>query len=405
MSEYIDGLSNRAESVGIVERKSFTLPDDAGPFELEGGAHLSPVTIAYETYGELSPARDNAVLICHALTGDAHVAGYYSETDPKPGWWDIMVGPGKPIDTSRYFVLCANVLGSCSGSTGPSSINPATGKPYGLEFPVVTIGDMVRAQKLLVEHLGIERLLAAVGGSMGGMQVLEWAVRYPEMIAAAVPLATTPRHTALNIAFHEVARQCIMADVNWNRGAYYDSEKPSMGLAVARMIGHVTYLSDEAMRVKFGRKLYEKEAYKFGFDLEFPDFQVESYLRYQGGKFVERFDANSFIYITKAADYFDLAQQHGGGSLTEAMTKARCRFLVVSFSTDWLYPTSRSRLLVQAMKKAGLEVSFSEVEAEFGHDAFLLRNERLFDLVESFLEHALATERKRAETAPKEAWG
>ncbi len=375
------------------EKRFFSLAEGVHPFDLEGGGRLSPVTLAYETFGELSPARDNAVLVCHALTGDSHVAGFYTPEDPKPGWWDLMVGPGKPIDTHKYFVICSNVLGGCMGSTGPSSENPRTGRPYGLEFPTVTVGDMVRAQKRLVEHLGVSRLLAAVGGSMGGMQVLEWSTRYPDALAAALPLATTPRHTALNIAFHEVARQSIMADPNWRRGDYYGADKPETGLAVARMIGHVTYLSDEAMRKKFGRRLFEKNAFSFGVDLEFPDFQVESYLRYQGRKFVERFDANSFIYITKAADFFDLAQQHGQGSLTEAFSQASCRYLVVSFSSDWLYPTSRSRKLVQAMKRAGREVSFTEVEAEYGHDAFLLRNERLFELVQSFLANTLDAER------------
>ncbi len=294
-----------------------------------------------------------------------------------------MVGPGKGIDTDKYFVLCANILGSCMGSTGPSSICPVTGKPYGLDFPVVTIGDMVRAQKKLVDHLGIKKLLAVVGGSIGGMQVLEWAVRYPEMIHAAIPLATTMRHSALAIAFNEVARQSIMADPKWNNGNYYDGPKPATGLAVARMVGHVTYLSDEAMRKKFGRRLQDKNDFSFNFDAE---FQVESYLRYQGSKFVERFDANSFLYITKAADYFDLKQQHGDGSAVQAFAKARAKFLVVSFTSDWLYPTYQSRAMVKAMKKNGLDVSFCEIQADCGHDAFLLPNRRLTELIGGFLE-------------------
>ncbi len=349
MSEYIEHDPARP-SVGQVEKKYFQFQGDLenspGVMILESKAALGPVTIAYETYGELSPEKDNAVLILHALTGDSHVAGYYSPEDSKPGWWDIMVGPGRPIDTDRYYVICSNVLGGCSGSTGPGSENPATpGQPYGMYFPVVTIADIVRAQKALVDFLGVPRLLAAVGGSMGGMQVLEWSVRYPEMLAAAVPLATTPRHSALNIAFNEIARQAIMADPKWNNGFYYDTEPPGLGLAVARMIGHVTYLSDEAMRQKFGRRLQDKHAFTFDMDQDVPDFQVESYLRYQGRKFVERFDANSFLYVTKAADYFDMAEQHGGGSLTEAFAKATAKFLVVSFRRTGSTPPTRPKPL------------------------------------------------------------
>jgi homoserine O-acetyltransferase len=387
MSEYIEHDPS-GRGVGLVERKIFNLPDS---LLLESGAVLAPVTLAYETYGELSPEKDNAVLVCHALTGDAHVAGYHSEEDRKPGWWDIMVGPGKPLDTTRYFVLCSNVIGGCMGSTGPASANPqAEGKPYGLDFPVVTIGDMVRCQKALVEQLGVTRLLAAIGGSMGGMQVLEWAARYPDSLAAAIPLAATTRHSALNIAFHEVARQAIMADPNWRRGHYYDGPEPALGLAVARMIGHVTYLSDAAMRQKFGRRLQDKDAFTFDFDNEDADFQVESYLRHQGRKFVERFDANSFLYITKAADYFDLAAQHGAGSLIAAFAKATARFLIVSFTSDWLYPTYQSKEMVQALKKNGRDVSFCEIAADCGHDAFLLRNERLFELVAGFVNATYA---------------
>ncbi|MBG0778101.1 MAG: homoserine O-acetyltransferase [Desulfovibrionaceae bacterium] len=395
MSEYVDAALQEP-SVGVVDRRTYTFADDA-PFRLTGGATLAPVTLAYETYGALNAARDNAVLVAHALTGDSHVAGRYSESDPKPGWWELMVGPGKPIDTDRFFVICSNVLGGCMGSTGPAAADPATGRPYGLDFPVVTIADMVRAQRRLVEHLGVTRLLAAVGGSMGGMQVLEWAVRYPDRVAVAVPLATTARHSALNIAFNEIARQAILADPNFNGGDYYGhsapeacglGQGPRMGLAVARMIGHVTYLSDEAMRQKFGRRLQDRDAFSFDLDADLPDFQVESYLRYQGRKFVERFDANSFLYVTKAADYFDLAEQHGQGSLTHALSKARARFLLVSFTSDWLYPTAASRELVTAMKKNGLDVSFLEITADCGHDAFLLRNQRLSGLVRDFLRHA-----------------
>jgi homoserine O-acetyltransferase len=294
-----------------------------------------------------------------------------------------MVGPGKGIDTDRYFVVCANIIGSCMGSTGPSSANPATGRAYGLDFPVVTIGDMVAAQKALIDHLGIAKLLCVVGGSIGGMQVLEWSVRYPEMVFSAIPLATTMRHSALAIAFNEVARQSIMADPHWNHGNYYGGEKPGLGLAVARMIAHITYLSDESMRLKFGRRLQDKSDFSFNFDA---DFQVESYLRYQGTKFVERFDANSFLYITKAADYFDLGKQHGDGSAVKACSKAQAKFLVISFTSDWLYPTYQARNIVKALKKNGRDVSFCEIEAEWGHDAFLIPGERLKTLIHGFLE-------------------
>jgi homoserine O-acetyltransferase len=382
MSEYIHHDKDRV-SVGVVEKRYLTFAEPPGEMALESGARLGPVVIAYETYGTLASDRGNAVLVLHALSGDSHVAGYYSTDDEKPGWWDCMVGPGKGIDTDRFFVICANVIGSCMGSTGPSSINPATGQAYGLDFPVVTIGDMVTAQKALVDHLGIDRLLCVVGGSIGGMQVLEWCVRYPERVVSAIPLATTMRHSALAIAFNEVARQSIMADPNWNHGDYYEGPKPALGLAVARMIGHITYLSDESMRLKFGRRLQDKSDFSFNFDA---DFQVESYLRYQGRKFVDRFDANSFLYITKAADYFDLGKQHGGGSAVKALSKARARFLVISFTSDWLYPTYQAKEIVKALKKNGRDVSFCEIEAEWGHDAFLIPGERLPMLIRGFLE-------------------
>jgi homoserine O-acetyltransferase len=381
MSEYAEhGLTG--QSAGLVEKKFFTFAERE-PFALESGAALGPVTLAYETHGELAPDGSNAVLVCHALTGDSHAAGVYSRDDPKPGWWEVMIGPGKGIDTDRYFVVCSNVLGGCMGSTGPSSVNPRTGRPYGLSFPVLTIGDMVRAQKALVTHLGVTRLLSVIGGSMGGMQVLDWAARYPEMALSAIPLATAARHSALHIAFHEVARQAILADPDFNGGDYYHLKKPAHGLAVARMIGHITYLSDESMRHKFDRGLQDRADFSFSFDA---DFQVESYLRYQGMKFVERFDANSFLYITRAADYFDLAATLGGGSLTKAFSRGRSRFLVVSFTSDWLYPTYQSREMVQALKRAGQDVSFCEIEAKWGHDAFLLDSPRLSGLIAGHLE-------------------
>ncbi len=385
MSEYIEHDAD-GNSVGIVEKKLFTFAAPPDRLTLDSGVKFGPITLAYETYGTLNKEKDNAVLILHALTGDAHTAGYHSNDDDKPGWWDIMVGPQKGVDTDKYFVVCSNILGSCMGSTGPSSIDPGTKKPYGMNFPVVTISDMVRAQRQLMDHLGIEKLLSVIGGSIGGMQVLEWCVQYPDMVFSAIPLATTTRHSALAIAFNEVARQAILADPNWKKGDYYDNgRKPDLGLAVARMIGHITYLSDESMRFKFGRRLQDRSDFSFNFDA---DFQVESYLRYQGKKFVDRFDANSFLYITKAADYFDLERQHGAGSAVEAFSKAKAKFLVASFTSDWLYPTYQSRSMVKAMKKCGLDVSFCEIEAQWGHDAFLLPSARLSALISGFLDGA-----------------
>ena len=382
MSEYIEHDKDDI-SVGIVEKELFTFAEPPDEMVLESGARFGPLTLAYETCGTLNEEKSNVILILHALTGDSHVAGYYTPDDEKPGWWDNMVGPGKGIDTDKYFVVCSNIIGSCMGSTGPCTINPKTVLPYGLDFPVVTIGDMVEAQKALIDHLEIKKLLAVVGGSIGGMQVLEWCARYPEMVVSAIPLASTTKHSALSIAFNEVARQSIMADPNWNNGEYYFGPKPDMGLAVARMIGHITYLSDESMRHKFGRRLQDKSDFSFNFDA---DFQVESYLRYQGKKFVERFDANSFLYITKAADYYDLEKQHGDDSEVKAFSKMAAAFLVVSFTSDWLYPTYQSRAMVKAMKKNGLDVSFCEIEAEWGHDAFLLPNARLTAVIRGFLE-------------------
>ncbi len=381
MSEYTQ-KDRQGVSIGIVAKKQYTLAEPPDEMALECGERLGPITLAYETYGTLNSDKNNAVLILHALSGDAHVAGYHSEANQKPGWWDSMVGPGKGIDTERYFVICSNIIGSCMGSTGPCTLNPKTVMPYGLEFPVVTIGDMVKAQKALVDSLGIKQLLAAVGGSVGGMQVLEWCVRYPDMVAAAIPLATTTRHSALAIAFNEVARQAIMSDPNWNNGNYYFGSRPETGLAVARMIGHVTYLSDQSMRLKFGRRLQDKSDFSFNFN---PEFQVESYLRHQGKRFVERFDANAFLFITKAADYFDLAEQHGDGSMVEAFSKMSARFLIISFTSDWLYPTYQSREMVKAIKKTGRDVSFLEIEAEWGHDAFLIPNPRLSGIIGGFL--------------------
>jgi len=362
---------------------------DDPPLQLECGRSLSPVTQAYETYGQLSPERDNAILIFHALSGDAHVAGYHSLEDRKPGWWDIMVGPGKPFDTTKYAVICANVIGGCKGSTGPASIDPDTGKPYAINFPMVTIGDMVQAQKRLIDHLGIKRLLAVTGGSMGGMMALDWAVRYPDSVASVLAIATSARLTAQGIAFNEVGRQAIMSDVNWQGGNYYEKTVPQGGLAVARMIGHITYLSEEQMHAKFGRRLQDRES--FGYDFE-TEFQVESYLRYQGNRFVERFDANSYLYITKALDYFDLANGHR--SLIKAFERVQAEFLVVSFSSDWLYPTAESKEVVRALQANGVPTTFLEIPNAYGHDAFLLPNAELAEAVTSFLANIQRRERK-----------
>lgn len=371
-------------SVGVVEKKFFHFAHPPDEFIFENGEKLGPLTIAYETYGELNADKTNAILVLHALTGDSHAAGYYSKDDLKPGWWDNMIGPNKPIDTKKYFVVCSNVIGGCMGSTGPSSIDPRTQKPYGMRFPMVSIGDMVKAQKRLLDYLGIEKILAVIGGSMGGMQALEWSVRYPDMVYGAIPIATTAKHSAMAIAFNEVARQAIMSDPNWNFGDYYGKLPPAHGQAVARMIGHITYLSDVALRKKFDRNINYTKDKKNLFEME---FGVSSYLKYQGEKFVSRFDANSFLYLTRATDYFNLAQTHGDGSLVKALSKAKAKFLVVSFSSDWLYPTHQSKELVKAMKKNGLEVNFCEIKTDYGHDSFLVSNPKLEALIDGFLDN------------------
>lgn len=351
------------------------------PLPLDCGVALGPFTLAYQTYGWLNAERSNAILACHALTGDQHIAGIHPVTG-KPGWWSRMVGPGLPLDTERYFVICVNVLGGCMGSTGPKSLNPATGEPWALDFPVVTVADMVRAQKRLIDRLGIDRLFCVIGGSMGGMQALQWAASYPEKIFAAVPIATAARHTAQNIAFHEVGRQAIMADPDWCGGRYIaEGRNPDRGLAVARMTAHITYLSEPALHKKFGRRLQDRKALAFGFDA---DFQVESYLRHQGASFVQRFDANAYLYITRAMDYFDLAQEHGG-TLAHAFRGTPVRFCVISFTSDWLFPTSESRSIVQALNACGAEVRFVEIASDAGHDAFLLDEPELDATLAGFL--------------------
>jgi homoserine O-acetyltransferase len=372
------------DSVGLVQRQHFTFATDE-PMPLDSGEKLGPITLAYETYGQLNADRSNAILILHALSGDAHAAGYHSPEDTKPGWWDDCIGPGKAFDTRRYFVVCSNVIGGCQGSTGPSSINPATGRPYGLSFPVITIGDMVRAQRYLIDHLGIEKLLAVAGGSMGGMQALQWAVSYPERVRSVVALATTARHSPMLIAFSEVGRQAIYADPNWNHGDYYDGPRPNAGLALARMIGHITYLSEESMHQKFGRRLQNRERYGFEFDTE---FAVEGYLKHKGTQFTNRFDANSYLYITKALDYFDLA--NGYGSLANAFAKsAHIMYLVVSFTSDWLYPPYHSKEIVSALTAVGADVTYCNLKSTWGHDAFLLEVETMTKLIADFLDRVV----------------
>jgi homoserine O-acetyltransferase len=363
---------------------------------MDSGVSLAPLTIAYQTYGTLNADKSNAILVCHALTGDQHVANVHPLTG-KPGWWETMVGPGKPVDTDRFFVICSNVLGGCLGTTGPASTNPATGKPYGLDMPMVTIRDMVRGQKVLVDHFGIDQLFCVIGGSMGGMQVLQWAASYPERVFSAIPIATAPRHSSQNIAFHEVGRQAVMADPEWSGGRYFElGRHPTKGLAVARMAAHITYLSDEALHRKFGRKFQKKTAPTFTFDA---DFQIESYLRYQGSTFVERFDANSYLYLTRAMDYFDLAGDYDG-VLARAFQHTKTRFCVVSFTSDWLFPTSASRAIVHALNAGGASVSFVEIETDKGHDAFLLDLPELFATTSGFIESAArARGLKEARTA------
>ena len=383
-----DDRTTRLDKVAQAQRPLSPVvefPADA-PLRLDCDQEIGPFSIAYETYGELNAARSNAVLICHALTGDQYVASPHPVTG-KPGWWETMIGPGKPIDTDRFFVICANILGGCMGSTGPASINPRTGLSYGLDFPVITIRDMVDAQARLVDHLGIDQLFSVVGGSMGGMQVLEWAARHKERVFSAVPIATAPWHSAQNIAFHEVGRQAVMADPDWCGGRYAEEGRtPKRGLAVARMAAHITYLSEEALQRKFGRNLQARAGRTFSFDA---DFQVESYLRHQGSTFVDRFDANSYLYITRAMDYFDLAAEHGD-VLANAFRGTKTRFCVVSFTSDWLYPTRESKEIVQALNAVAANVSFVEIESDKGHDAFLLDEPEFFATMRGFLGAAAA---------------
>ena len=353
-----------------------------GKLQLDCGVELGPFPVAYATYGSLNADRSNVVLVCHALTGDQFVAEPHPLTG-KPGWWETVVGPGKPLDTNRFFVICANVIGGCMGTVGPKEINPETGEPYGLDFPVTTIGDMVRAQAMLLDHLGIEDVFCVIGGSMGAMQVLEWAASYKERVFSAIPIAGAARHTAQNIAFHEVGRQAIMADPDWHGGDYAShGVVPRRGLGVARMTAHITYLSEAALHRKFGRNLQDRDILSYGFDA---DFQVESYLRHQGSTFVDRFDANSYLYITRAMDYFDLAAEHGG-SLPAAFEGTKSRFCVVSFSSDWLFPTAENRAVVHALHAVAANVSFVEIDSDQGHDAFLLHEPELWKVLTGFID-------------------
>lgn len=367
------------ESVGIVETKYFHIEE---PIKLDSGKVLDNVSVAYETYGELNKEKSNAILICHALTGDAHAAGWH-KGDKKPGWWEIVIGPGKALDSEKYFIICSNVLGGCKGTTGPSSINPKTNKPYGLDFPVITIGDMVNVQKKLIDSFGISQLTAVIGGSMGGMQVLEWMVSYPEMMKKAIPIATTAMSSPQQIAFNDVGRQAIFADPNWNKGNYYATgELPKNGLSLARMIAHITYLSDESMDIKFGRGLQDKDEISYDFSV---DFQVESYLKHQGEVFVKRFDANSYLYITKAVDLFDLRIND---SLIDGFKNIESKIHIISVDSDWLYPTEQSTEMVTALNANNVDVSFSEIKSNYGHDAFLLEKGQLNFILLKFLSES-----------------
>ncbi len=363
-----------------VETKFVTFCQPPNELVLKSGFKLGPITIAYETYGQLNKDKSNAILVFHALTGDAHAAGFHKDVK-KPGWWDDMIGPGKAFDTNKYFIISSNVLGGCKGTTGPSSINPKTEKPYGLSFPMVTIEDMVAAQKLLVEYLGIKKLLCVAGGSMGGLQAIIWAVNYPDLMNSCILVATNTRHTAQQIALHEVARQAIMSDPDWQNGDYYGKSIPVRGLSLSRMIGHITYMSEQSMEEKFGRKLIGKE--KLGYDFSH-DFEVENYLKYRAGNFVQRFDANSYLYLSKTLDYFDLAADYNG-DLTKAFASAKCSFLVISFTSDWLYPSYQSKQMVKALKANDLDVSDIEINSSYGHDAFLVEVEGQSKLISHYL--------------------
>jgi homoserine O-acetyltransferase len=383
--------SSDIDSVGLVETQFAELFAPPNPLTLREGTTLGPITVAYQTYGELSPEKDNAIYICHALTGDMHAAGRM-EKRRKSGWWDGCIGPGKTLDTNRYFVICANVLGGCQGTTGPASINPDTGTPYGIEFPFVTVEDIVNVHSELVRHLGIERLLGVVGGSLGGMQVLQWAAKHPDQLSAAIVLASAARLSAQGIAFNAVCRRANYADPNFKEGQFYDEgEGPRFGLALARMVAHITYLSEDSIELKFGRRLQDNDSLSHELHAE-TEFQIESYLHYQGKRFVERFDANSYLYLTKAMDYFELAPNPG--DLSAALSKTDARFLIVSYDTDWLFTTTQSKEIVSALLSQQKHVTFSELSSPYGHDSFLIELDKLGALVEPFLQQTLATSRR-----------
>jgi homoserine O-acetyltransferase len=367
---------SKENSIGKTDKKYYNFAAPPNELLLESGEKLGPIKIAYETYGTLNEDKSNAILVEHAFSGDAHAAGYH-EGDDKPGWWDDLIGPGKALDTDKYYIICSNIIGGCKGSTGPSSINPVTGKPYALDFPIITVGDIVKVQKHLIDHLGIKKLLSVIGGSMGGMQVLQWVASYPESVLSAIPIATTLKHSPQQIAFDEVGRQAVMADPAWLNGNYYDFGQPERGLAIARMIGHITYMSDRSMEEKFSRKLKEKNK-----NLKFTsDFEVEGYLRYRGDTFVKRFDANSYLYITKAMDYFDLS----GDKLIPRKKKPGIRFLVIAFKSDWLYPAYHSQEIVKLLKARNISTTYCEIDSTYGHDAFLVEIEKESHLIKHFL--------------------
>jgi homoserine O-acetyltransferase len=372
-------LIENSGNIGVVKAQNFTFADTPNELILESGKKFGPINLNFETYGELNDQKSNAVLVLHALSGDAHAAGMH-ENEKTFGWWNPIIGPGKSIDTNNYFVICSNVIGGCKGSTGPISINPKNGKPYALDFPIITISDMVNAQHYLIEYLGIEKLLSVIGGSMGGMQVLQWMVSYPEKICSAIPIATTMSHSPQQIAFNEVGRQSIMSDPNWKNGMYYDSSPPTKGLAIARMIGHITYMSDVSMTKKFGRRVsINKEKFRFN-----PDFEIEGYLSYKGNNFVNRFDANSYLYITKAIDYFNILN---GKNINEVFSGLTVKILVISFKSDWLYPSYQSQEIVKACKLAGLDTTYCEINSTYGHDSFLLETEEEGHLIKNFLRN------------------
>jgi len=371
-------------SVGLVNEQRFTIASDDDPMVLESGETLAPVDIVYETYGTPNKDRSNAILILHALSGDAHAAGYHDPHDSRTGWWDGMIGPGKAFDTQKFWVICSNIISGCKGTTGPCSINPKTGKPYGIDFPIITVGDMVDAQKRLIDHLEIACLYSMAGGSMGGFQVLEWTLRYPEMVRSAICIATTSRLSAQGIAFNAVGRHAITSDPEWNGGHYYGTPGPQHGLAIARMVGHITYLSELSMDSKFGRRLQSADRYSYDFNTE---FAIESYLHYQGHLFTERFDANSYLYITKAMDYFDISMSYG--PLTRAFSDVLAQYLFVSYSSDWLFTSEQAREIVRALLANDKYVSFIEIDSPYGHDAFLIEEEQLTRIIRSFLDRAV----------------